>query len=91
MPHVCSSASGSPLVVIDGILIFQEHHRCELNCGLDSGVLHLLDKALPGDQLTHMRMGLAKAIICTQDGMIQELEEVYQKKCGRDLWDDSNF
>ncbi len=35
---------------------FQEHHRCEPNCGLDSGALHVLEKALPCDDVTRMKI-----------------------------------
>jgi hypothetical protein len=69
---------------------FQEHHRCEPNYGLDSGALHLLEKALRRDQLTRMKMSLAKAIVCPRDGMLQQLEEGYYESCGRDLWDESD-
>ena len=70
---------------------FQEHHRCEANYGLDAGALSLLEKALPHDDQIRMKMGLAKAIVCPQDGMIQQLEKGYHKYCGRNLWDDSTF
>ena len=70
---------------------FQEHHRCEPNYGLDSGALSLHEKALPHDNLARMKMGLAKAIVCPQDGMIQQMENGYHNYCGRNLWDDSTF
>ena len=36
-------------------------------------------------------MGLAKAIICPQDGMLGKLEDKYRRTCGHNLWEDSTF
>ena len=68
--------------------VFQAHHRCEPNYGLDSGALACLEKALPCEELARAKIGLVKAIICPQDGMLDALEGKYRELTGKTPWDD---
>ena len=67
--------------------VFQAHHRCEPNYGLDSGALACLEKALPYDELARAKIGFFKAIICPHDGMLDELEAKHRELASKSPWE----
>lgn len=70
-------------------IAFQTHHRCEPNYGLDTGALACMEIALPyEDERCRLKIGLVKAIMCPQDGMLSTLEMNYRKFTNRCIWKD---
>ena len=67
--------------------VFQAHHRCDPNYGLDSGALACLEKALPYDELARAKIGFFKAIICPHDGMLDELEAKHRELASKSPWE----
>ena len=70
---------------------FKDHNRCEPNYGLDTGELNLLEMALPHKPLARIKMGLAKAIMFPQDGMLMAIEKGYEESSGDSLWNSVEF
>ena len=73
--------------------VFHELRRCEPNCDLDAGTLHLLELALPRLDIVRVKMALAKVLLCPCDGMLSALEDEYSRLTRSaqkgDVWSDS--